>query len=41
MRKTKNVVANMATADGKGLPKDLLALLKQHRWDRQPTDWSQ
>lgn len=41
MRKVRNVEANMASSDGKGLPKPLLQALKQHRWDRQPTQWSQ
>jgi aryl-alcohol dehydrogenase-like predicted oxidoreductase len=41
MRKLRNVEANMATSDGKGLPSDLLQQLKRHRWDRQPTEWSQ
>jgi aryl-alcohol dehydrogenase-like predicted oxidoreductase len=41
MRKIKNVMANMQASDGKGLSKDLLEKLKQHRWDREPTAWSQ
>jgi len=41
MRKLKNVEANTANSDGKLLPADLLAQLKQHRWNRLPTDWSQ
>jgi aryl-alcohol dehydrogenase-like predicted oxidoreductase len=41
MRKVRNVEANMAASDGKGLPEELLQTLKQHRWDRQPTEWSQ
>ena len=41
MRKVRNVEANMATSNGKGLPKDLIQKLKHHRWDRQPTEWSQ
>jgi aryl-alcohol dehydrogenase-like predicted oxidoreductase len=41
MRKPANVLANTAVSDGKGLPKDLLATLKTHRWDRTPTKWSQ
>jgi hypothetical protein len=41
MRKEKNVLANTATSDGKGLTNDLLATLKGHRWDRKPTEWSQ
>lgn len=41
MRKLKNVMANMQASDGKGLTKNLLNELKNHRWDRQPTQWSQ
>ncbi|MGN6293806.1 MAG: aldo/keto reductase [Chitinophagaceae bacterium] len=41
MRKTRNVEANMASSDGKGLPANLLKQLKAHRWDRTPTEWSQ
>jgi aryl-alcohol dehydrogenase-like predicted oxidoreductase len=41
MRKEKHVRANLATADGRGLPADLLRKLKEHRWDRVPTEWSQ
>ncbi len=41
MRKLRNVEANMNASDGKGLPTDLLQQLKEHRWDRTPTGWSQ
>jgi len=41
MRKEKNVLANTATSDGKGLNKDLLQTLRGQRWDRSPTEWSQ
>lgn len=41
MRKVRNVEANLASSDGRGLPQDLLQQLKQHRWDREPTEWSQ
>lgn len=41
MRKIKNVEANMASSDGKGLSDTLLRELKNHRWDRKPTEWSQ
>ncbi len=41
MRKEKNVLANSAISDGKGLPEDLYQKLKKHRWDRKPTIWSQ
>ena len=41
MRKENHVKANLSASDGKGLPKNLLEELKQHRWDREPTAWSQ
>lgn len=41
MRKPRNVLANTATSDGRGLPADLVKTLKKHRWDRVPTAWSQ
>ena len=41
MRKEKNVRANLAASDGKLLPAELMHELKQHRWDRVPTEWSQ
>lgn len=41
MRKLRNVEANIGASDGKGLPQELLQELKNHRWDREPTEWSQ
>jgi aryl-alcohol dehydrogenase-like predicted oxidoreductase len=41
MRSEKNVRANIAAGDGKGLPSSLLQELTDHRWDRTPTAWSQ
>ncbi len=41
MRQEKHVRANIATSDGKGLPGQLVGELKAHRWDREPTEWSQ
>ncbi|GEO04613.1 oxidoreductase [Adhaeribacter aerolatus] len=41
MRKVRNVEANMRVSDGNNLSEELLAQLKVHRWDRQPTEWSQ
>ncbi len=41
MRKTAHTRANIAAGDGRGLAPELLAELKKHRWDRQPTEWSQ
>lgn len=40
MRKIRNVITNMACSDGKGLDAALLTELKNHRWDRTPTEWS-
>lgn len=41
MRKLRNVRANIAASDGKGLPAPLIEQLRAHRWDRTPTEWSQ
>jgi aryl-alcohol dehydrogenase-like predicted oxidoreductase len=41
MRKERNVLANVATSDGKGLTKSLHEKLLKHRWERVPTSWSQ
>ncbi len=41
MRKIKNVEMNVGTSDGKKLEKALELKLKNHRWDRTPTEWSQ
>lgn len=41
MRKVRNVEANIATSDGKGLDRELLEQLREHRWEREPTAWSQ
>lgn len=41
MRKLNNVRANIAASDGAGLPADLMEHLRAHRWDREPTEWSQ
>lgn len=41
MRKIKHVQNNIAASDGKGLESNLLEKLKAHRWERQPTEWSQ
>ena len=41
MRKAHHVLANTGTSDGVGLPSGLLESLKNHRWDRVPTSWSQ
>ena len=41
MRKPNHVLANTGTSDGKGLSSGLLESLKEHRWDRVPTSWSQ
>lgn len=41
MRKRRHVEQNIATSDGQSLPAELVAALRAHRWDRQPTRWSQ
>jgi aryl-alcohol dehydrogenase-like predicted oxidoreductase len=41
MRKISHVEANIAASDGKSLTKMLLGKLRNHRWDRTPTSWSQ
>jgi aryl-alcohol dehydrogenase-like predicted oxidoreductase len=41
MRKLNHVKSNVAVSDGKGLSDSLLKELKEHRWDRKPTSWSQ
>jgi aryl-alcohol dehydrogenase-like predicted oxidoreductase len=41
MRKLRHTEANLAASDRGPLPPDLLASLRSHRWDRQPTEWSQ
>jgi aryl-alcohol dehydrogenase-like predicted oxidoreductase len=41
MRKLKHVEANIATSDAGLLDEQIMAQLKKHRWDREPTEWSQ
>lgn len=41
MRKLRNVKANIAFSDGKKLDSALMKKLRDHRWDRTPTSWSQ
>ena len=41
MRKPAHVRGNLAAGDAGPLPADLLRELRKHRWDRQPTEWSQ
>jgi len=41
MRKVKHVEANIKSSDGKMLDQSLMSKLKDHRWDRSPTVWSQ
>jgi aryl-alcohol dehydrogenase-like predicted oxidoreductase len=41
MRKLKNTEMNIATSDAGGLTPNLVQKLRAHRWDRQPTSWSQ
>ena len=41
MRKVSHVEANIAASGAPPLSGELMAALKKHRWDRQPTAWSQ
>src|SRR5215213_2952281 len=41
MRKLRNVESNVAASDAGPLPDGLLQELRAHRWDREPTRWSQ
>jgi aryl-alcohol dehydrogenase-like predicted oxidoreductase len=41
MRKLAHVEMNMATSDVGPLPQELRQQLRSHRWDREPTNWSQ
>lgn len=41
MRKLNHVESNIATSDAGPLPEELHTKLREHRWDRQPTKWSQ
>jgi aryl-alcohol dehydrogenase-like predicted oxidoreductase len=41
MRKLHHAESNIATSDAGPLPEDLHSALRDHRWDRTPTDWSQ
>jgi aryl-alcohol dehydrogenase-like predicted oxidoreductase len=41
MRKLMHVESNIACSDAGPLPAELHAELKKHRWDREPTEWSQ
>jgi aryl-alcohol dehydrogenase-like predicted oxidoreductase len=41
MRKIKNVEANTAASNAGPLPAELYKKLRVHRWDRNPTTWSQ
>ena len=41
MRKLSHVEANMRASDAGPLPPELIDRLREHRWDRTPTSWSQ
>jgi aryl-alcohol dehydrogenase-like predicted oxidoreductase len=41
LRKIKNVESNLGLSGARRLDPSLLARLKEHRWDRRPTGWSQ
>jgi len=41
MRKSRHVEANVAASEAGPLPEELRGTLRAHRWERQPTEWSQ
>jgi aryl-alcohol dehydrogenase-like predicted oxidoreductase len=41
MRKLRNVESNLAAGELGPLPEALHDALREHRWDRVPTEWSQ
>ena len=41
MRRPAHVTSNLAASDAGPLPAALHAVLRFHRWDRKPTNWSQ
>lgn len=41
MRKASHVESNIAASDAGPLPDELHAQLREHRWERKPTNWSQ
>jgi aryl-alcohol dehydrogenase-like predicted oxidoreductase len=41
MRKPTHVRSNLSASDAGPLSPSLMQELKRHRWDRQPTEWSQ
>ena len=41
MRRLSHVEMNIEASDSGSLPGELHDKLMAHRWDRQPTDWSQ
>jgi aryl-alcohol dehydrogenase-like predicted oxidoreductase len=41
MRNNKHVESNMAASEKGPLSDDLHLELRKHRWDREPTEWSQ
>ena len=41
MRKLEHVKSNIAASDSGPVPEELYSILKDHRWDRTPTGWSQ
>ncbi|MCE6988188.1 aldo/keto reductase [Dyadobacter sp. CY323] len=41
MRKLPHVRSNVSASDGQKLAAEVVEKLKEHRWDRSPTQWSQ
>jgi aryl-alcohol dehydrogenase-like predicted oxidoreductase len=41
MRRPAHVSSNLSVSDAESLDADLMKQLEKHRWDREPTKWSQ
>jgi aryl-alcohol dehydrogenase-like predicted oxidoreductase len=41
MRRKKHSMSNLLTSDSGPLPTDLMKALEKHRWERNPSNWSQ
>jgi aryl-alcohol dehydrogenase-like predicted oxidoreductase len=41
MRKVRNTRSNFESVEKGALSPELISILREHRWDREPTEWSQ
>ncbi len=41
MRKVRNTSSNFESVEKGALSSELISILREHRWDREPTEWSQ